>query len=60
MDEINSVYDNLKDLTNSLQHKHTAAQLQERINSLISNVKVLADVVVKCSGEKEKSENTRE
>ena len=60
MEEIKSVYDNLKDLTESLDHKHTAAQLQEKIKSLMSSVKVLADVVVKCSKEKESSENTRE
>ena len=60
MEEIKSVYDNLKDLTESLDHKHTAAQLQEKIKRLMSSVKVLADVVVKCSKEKESSENTRE
>ena len=62
MEEIKSVYDNLKDLTDSLDHKqkHTAAQLQEKMKSLMSSVKVLADAVVKCSNEKESSENTRE
>ena len=52
--------DNLKDLADSLQHKQTAAQLTEKRKSLMSSVKVLADVVVKCSKEKENSENTRE
>ena len=55
MEELNSVYDNLKDLANSLQNKQNNLSLKENMESLMASVKELADVVKKLSTENDKS-----